>query len=178
MNATDKLKHLTFVVQHNPNCAKPFLVRLVGPGMPQIDYKPYRKTTDLLGFGSTLEEASTEALANRIQLRAGVKVQEFASTGFKFSLERSGKEVARAFFYIMRNDLHKEPFGLLEDVFVEESFRGKGLGSKLVKEVIEKARECRCYKLIATSRHSRPKVHDLYERLGFQNWGLEFRMNL
>jgi GNAT superfamily N-acetyltransferase len=51
-------------------------------------------------------------------------------------------------------------------------------GPALVTEVIAAAREAGCYKLIATSRASRPKVHELYERLGFANYGLEFRMNL
>ena len=39
------------------------------------------------------------------------------------------------------------------------------------------AREAGCYKLIATSRTSRPKVHELYQRLGFESHGVEFRMN-
>ena len=78
----------------------------------------------------------------------------------------------------MSNDLHATPFGLLEDVFVAESQRGNGLGTQLVREVIAAAREAGCYKLIATSRTSRPRVHELYERLGFQNYGLEFRLNL
>jgi len=38
--------------------------------------------------------------------------------------------------------------------------------------------EAGCYKLVATSRASRPRVHELYERLGFENYGVEFRMNL
>jgi GNAT superfamily N-acetyltransferase len=78
----------------------------------------------------------------------------------------------------MMNDLHAEPFGLLEDVFVDDSQRGSGLGTALVRELIAAAREAGCYKLVATSRASRPKVHELYERLGFQNYGIEFRMNL
>jgi GNAT superfamily N-acetyltransferase len=73
----------------------------------------------------------------------------------------------------MINDLHKEPFGLLEDV----SQRGGGLGSALVKEVIAAARELGCYKLVATSRTSRSKVHELYERLGFEKHGVEFRID-
>ena len=77
----------------------------------------------------------------------------------------------------MTNDLHAAPFGLLEDVFVDESQRGSGLGTKLVQEVIAAAREAGCYKLIATSRTSRPKAHELYRRLGFENHGVEFRMN-
>jgi GNAT superfamily N-acetyltransferase len=61
----------------------------------------------------------------------------------------------------MTNDLHEAPFGLMEDVFVAESERGSGLGTALVREVIAAARDAGCYKLIATSRASRPKVHEL-----------------
>ncbi len=98
--------------------------------------------------------------------------------GIRFSIDGPTGEIARAYLYVMTNDLHVEPFGLLEDVFVDESQRGSGLGTALVHEVIAAAREAGCYKLVATSRASRPKVHELYERLGFANYGLEFRMNL
>jgi GNAT superfamily N-acetyltransferase len=98
--------------------------------------------------------------------------------GLRFSISADGGEVARAYLYVMTNDLHDAPFGLLEDVFVAESQRGNGLGTAIVREVIAAAREAGCYKLIATSRASRPKVHELYERLGFKNYGLEFRLNL
>lgn len=98
--------------------------------------------------------------------------------GIRFSISGSNGEIARAYLYVMTNDLHDAPFGLLEDVFVDESQRGSGLGTALVREVIAAARELGCYKLIATSRASRPRVHELYERLGFENYGVEFRMNL
>lgn len=98
--------------------------------------------------------------------------------GIRFSIAGEGGEVARAYLYVMTNDLHDAPFGLLEDVFVAESERGGGLGTALVREVIAAAREAGCYKLIATSRASRPKVHELYERLGFASYGIEFRLNL
>jgi len=101
-----------------------------------------------------------------------------AAKGIRFSISDDGREIARAYLYVMTNDLHKAPFGLLEDVYVDESQRGGGIGSTLVKEVIAAARELDCYKLIATSRTSRPKVHELYERLGFEKHGVEFRMNL
>lgn len=97
--------------------------------------------------------------------------------GIKFSLKRDGKEVARATLYVMSNDLHDEPFGLLEDVMVDEELRGQGIGTAIVKKIAEEAKEQNCYKLVATSRHSREKVHELYERLGFKNHGLEFRMD-
>jgi len=107
-----------------------------------------------------------------------VERQSRPARGIRFSINGQSGEIARAYLYVMTNDLHTEPFGLLEDVFVDESERGSGLGTALVQEVIAAAREAGCYKLVATSRASRPKVHELYERLGFQNYGVEFRMNL
>jgi len=104
--------------------------------------------------------------------------EERAARGIRFSIAGADGEIARAYLYVMTNDLHDAPFGLLEDVFVAESERGSGLGTALVNEVIAAAREAGCYKLVATSRASRPKVHELYERLGFENYGIEFRMNL
>jgi GNAT superfamily N-acetyltransferase len=107
-----------------------------------------------------------------------IEREERAARGIRFSIAGSDGEVARAYLYLMTNDLHDRPFGLLEDVFVAESERGSGLGTALVNEVIAAARAAGCYKLIATSRASRPKVHALYERLGFANYGVEFRMDL
>lgn len=97
--------------------------------------------------------------------------------GIKLYLEKDGKEIARATLYVLSNDLHEEPFGLLEDVMVDEELRGQGIGTEIVKKIIEEAKNQKCYKLVATSRHSREKVHELYERLGFKNHGLEFRMD-
>ena len=107
-----------------------------------------------------------------------IRREERRARGIRFSIAGPAGEIARAYLYVMTNDLHDAPFGLLEDVFVAESERGSGLGTALVNEVIAAAREAGCYKLVATSRASRPKVHELYERLGFANYGIEFRLNL
>jgi hypothetical protein len=54
----------TYVVQHNPNCPSPFLVR-IPRGV--IDMKPYAKTADAYGFGKTFEAAFAAALRARTQ---------------------------------------------------------------------------------------------------------------
>ncbi len=105
-----------------------------------------------------------------------IKQKEIIASGIKFFIEKDGKEIARASLFLMHNDLHERPFGLMEDVFVEEEHRGKGAGTQLAKAVIEAAKS-RCYKLICTSRHARTKVHELYQKLGFKNHGMEFRMD-
>ena len=107
-----------------------------------------------------------------------IRREDRPARGIRFSIAGADGEAARAYLYIMTNDLHAAPFGLLEDVFVAESERGGGLGTTLVREAIAAAREAGCYKLIATSRTSRPRVHALYERLGFTSHGLEFRLQL
>lgn len=107
-----------------------------------------------------------------------MKISKITARGFRFSVIRNDKEVGRAHLYIMTNSLHEEPFGFMEDVWVHQNYRGQKIGSELVKKVIVQANTEGCYKLIATSRHSRTKVHELYEKLGFENRGIEFRMNL
>ena len=106
-----------------------------------------------------------------------IERQTKEARGIRFSVRGDTGEIARAYLYVLSNDLHEAPFGLLEDVFVDESQRGSGLGTTLVKEVIAAARDAGCYKLVATSRTTRPRVHELYERLGFERYGLEFRLN-
>ena len=106
-----------------------------------------------------------------------VQLKEIDAKGVKLFIIDDGKEVARAFLYLLHNELNVEPFGFMEDVFVVEEYRSKGYGSKILDALIAEAKKRGCYKLIGTSRHSRPKVHDLYKRIGFEDWGVEFRMN-
>ena len=102
---------------------------------------------------------------------------EQESKSIRFSIKKHGTEVARASLFLISSDLHQRHYGLMEDVFVEPEFRGQGLGTQLSSAVIEEAKRLGCYKLIATSRHTREKVHELYLTLGFQDHGKEFRMN-
>ncbi len=103
---------------------------------------------------------------------------EKRSKAIKLFVKENGKEIGRCYIYLIKNDLHEEPYALLEDVFVEEEYRNKGIGTMLVKDAIKLAKKLGCYKIIATSRFSRKNVHKWYEKLGFKLYGFEFRMNL
>jgi len=98
--------------------------------------------------------------------------------GIKISAYEDGEEAGWVYFYIISNDLHKEPVGIIENLFVHEKFRRLGIGSALIKNLINKAKEIGCYKIVCTSRHENIKVHEFYKKLGFQDRGLEFRMDL
>lgn len=106
-----------------------------------------------------------------------IKTKKVSADGVKFFVMQDGQEVGRIYLYLLRNDLHTEPFGLVEDLFVAEPLRRQGIGTKLVEAAIVAAKECGCYKLIATSRFSRKGVHELYANFGFQKHGVEFRID-
>ena len=80
---------------------------------------------------------------------AKINKKSVKASGIKFFVKKDGKEVARAFLYVMNNGLKKEPFGFLEDLFVDETLRGQGIGTELLNMVIAEAKKLGCYKLIA-----------------------------
>lgn len=95
---------------------------------------------------------------------------------YKIIAKSGGHEIGRAYVAMITNS-HRRPYALLEDVFVETEYRGEGVGKRLVEDAIQLARNKKCYKMVATSRYSRPKVHAIYKRIGFREQGKAFRMD-
>jgi GNAT superfamily N-acetyltransferase len=106
-----------------------------------------------------------------------LEIEETKSKGKKI-IYKEQKELGHVYLYLMYNDLREEPFAFVEDLFVDEEVRGKGIGKKLMNELIKIAKEEKCYKIIANSRESRNQVHKFYKKMGFLDYGKEFRMNL
>ncbi len=102
---------------------------------------------------------------------------KYGGIAVRFSAQVDDNEIGRAYLYYIYNDLHDEPYGIMEDVYVEETHRGEGIGTLLVQEVIKVAKEKGCYKLLGQSRYGREKVHELYVKLGFKDHGKNFRMD-
>lgn len=104
--------------------------------------------------------------------------KEEKQNAVRISARENGDELGALYLYLIRNDSHKEPYGLLEDLLVKKAHRKKGIGSTLVKEAIEECKRLGCYKIIGTSRMARKEVHRFYEKLGLKKYGYEFRMDL
>lgn len=109
-----------------------------------------------------------------MEIKKEIKNKPYA---IRFSAQDDGKEIGRAYLYLIYNDLHEEPYGFVEDVFVSEDERGKGAGKLLLKTLIDEAKKLGCYKLLGTSRYGRENVHNWYKRAGFNDYGIEFRMD-
>ena len=105
--------------------------------------------------------------------------KEGKSSFQKFIAKEDSKEIGRIFVYLIQNDLHEgATYALIEDMFVEEEYRGKGVASALMEQAISFAKAQKCYKIIMQSRYENTQVHAWYVRLGFTDHGKNFRMNL
>ncbi|PIQ69181.1 MAG: GNAT family N-acetyltransferase [Candidatus Taylorbacteria bacterium CG11_big_fil_rev_8_21_14_0_20_46_11] len=96
----------------------------------------------------------------------------------RLSAVENGVELGAMYLYLIHNDSHTQPYGLLEDVLVKEEHRKRGIGTILVQEAFKEAKRLNCYKVIGTSRTSRENVHAWYEKLGMKKHGFEFRIDL
>ena len=104
--------------------------------------------------------------------------KEIQSKAYRIFINENDEEIGHVYLYVIQNDLHDKPYGLIEDLFVYEKYRKKGYGKKLISDVVKLAKELNCYKLIAQSRYGREGIHELYEKIGFKDHGKNFRIDL
>lgn len=65
-------------------------------------------------------------------------------------------------------DLNKGLTGVVEDVIVDEKYRGQGLGKMIMNKLLEVARENDLKQITLTSNPSRTVARKLYQDLGFE----------
>lgn len=67
-----------------------------------------------------------------------------------------------------RNDIQTQgKIGYLSELIIDESRRGKGLGTKLLKEIMKEAKKMKCKEIHFPSTFKRKKAHEFYNTLGF-----------
>jgi GNAT superfamily N-acetyltransferase len=104
--------------------------------------------------------------------------QPAEASGIRFVIEEEGSIVAWAYLFIMKTERHDEPYGVMENIYVEQEHRGKGYGKQIVQAIIDEAKKQGCYKLLGQSRYSAEYVHKMYEKFGFKDHGKNFRLDL
>jgi glucosamine-phosphate N-acetyltransferase len=81
----------------------------------------------------------------------------------------ANKIVASASIFLEQKIIHGGGIvAHLEDVVVDEGYRGKQLGQKLIANIVEKARESGAYKIIADCK---PELLSFYSKNGFEKKG-------
>jgi glucosamine-phosphate N-acetyltransferase len=65
--------------------------------------------------------------------------------------------------------------GHIEDVATRKGYEGKGIGKKIIEELIKIAKENECYKVILDCNE---KVTEFYEKTGFRKHAIMMRIDL
>ena len=131
------------------------------------DFKQIETYHDHIQLQSLLEEFGPTKITNQIiELRSDVKTYGVflnkllatASVFFEQKLIHSGGVVAH-----------------IEDVVVTPEYRGKNVGSFLMKNMIDLCKTWNCYKIILNCNEN---VKSFYEKLGFFHHDCGMRLNL
>ncbi|MFI7689737.1 GNAT family N-acetyltransferase [Nonomuraea sp. NPDC049655] len=85
-----------------------------------------------------------------------------------FVLELDGAVVATTYLNVIPNLTRSaSPYAVIENVVVEASRRGAGLGKQIMAATLQAAWEAGCYKAMLMTSSRRPATHAFYRACGF-----------
>lgn len=113
-----------------------------------------------------------------VNLNISISEEQHGQNGYRFSAKKDGREIGHVYCYLITNDLHDVPYALVEDLAVNEAYRGKGVARMLMNALHDAARAAHCYKIIANSHEKRDAARALYLSLGYHAHATEFRIDL
>lgn len=97
---------------------------------------------------------------------------------FIFVAEDGNKIVGFATFSVRDVIRYPKKIAELDELFVLEDYRQKGVGKKLMEQIESKAKELNCYRIFIESHYDHKTAHNFYEKLGYTNYGYHFIKNL
>ncbi len=59
-------------------------------------------------------------------------------------------------------------YGVIEELFVKEEFRNRGIGRSLVREILNRFKRLKAEAVFVTTDPENKKAVDLYEKIGFK----------
>lgn len=91
--------------------------------------------------------------------------------------EKDGEVVGTLVVTVLPNLAHGgAPYAVVENVVVQESRRGGGIGRSLMEEAVGLAREAGAYKLALSTNRERREAHEFYRSLGMKETHLGFEV--
>ena len=85
-----------------------------------------------------------------------------------FIVKDNNKVIGSCYICIIPNlAFNGKSIGFIEHVIVDENYRRKGIGRKLMKMAINYGKDSNCYKVVLQSGMKRIEAHKLYENIGF-----------
>lgn len=91
-------------------------------------------------------------------------------SGKIFLLAKKDKDVIGLISLSIKLDIQNQgKVGQIEELIVDESNRGNGVGKKLIEEIDRIAKKKGCLELDLSSNKKRKKAHKFYRKLGFKD---------
>ncbi|TEB14878.1 putative acetyltransferase [Pelotomaculum sp. FP] len=99
---------------------------------------------------------------------------------YKIFIAEDDKIIIGACSLIVIDNLgHKgAKLAVAENVIVSPAHRGRGVGARMMRFVMERAKEENCYKLMLSSNKKRVLAHRFYKQLGFEQHGISFMIEV
>jgi len=92
--------------------------------------------------------------------------------------EIKGVVVGFVNFTTRKTILHRGLSGLIDELIVAKSYRGKGVGKQLLSGAIEKSRQLGCCELEVSTEKTNIKAREFYKQCGFTERGVLFEIDL
>ena len=140
------------------------------------------KESDLLTIGKlTLEliEAMSDTEGIDIKLIAE-NCRNLLSEANSYILvaEIEGIIVGFVNFTTRKTILHRGLSGLIDELIIAKSHRGKGIGKQLLSSAIEKSRQLGCCEVEVSTEKTNIKAREFYRQCGFTERGVFFEIDL
>jgi len=92
--------------------------------------------------------------------------------------EIEGVVVGFVNFTTRKTILHRGLSGLIDEIIVAKSYRGKSLGKQLLSSAIEKSRQLGCCEVEVSTEKINIKAREFYRQCGFTERGMFFEIDL
>ena len=81
-------------------------------------------------------------------------------------------------FTTRKTILHRGLSGLIDELIVAKSYRGKGIGKQLLSSAVEKSRQLGCCEVEVSTEKTNAKAREFYRQCGFTERGVLFEIDL
>jgi len=81
-------------------------------------------------------------------------------------------------FTTRKTILHRGLSGLIDELIIAKSYRGKGIGKQLLSSAIKKSRQLGCCEVEVSTEKTNIKAREFYRQCGFTERGVLFEIDL
>lgn len=114
-----------------------------------------------------LEQLWPDAQLDDVALRAAFKQALSSELGRCLCATIRGKMVGFCTLNVRWSLWQQAPLGHVDELVVDQDYRGKGIGTRLLRRIEAVARQMGCHRIELDSAFHRQSAHAFYERLGY-----------